>query len=61
MSEIKKPVAQEVNDDELDVVAGGAYTTEEWNSMTEQQRVAAKRNSAMLIAQKKEAECKLVN
>lgn len=62
MSEIKKNnVPEEIMDDELDLVAGGRYTDAEWNAMTEAERIAAKRNSAILISQKKASECKFVN
>lgn len=52
---------QEIKDDELDFVAGGKYSEAEWSAMSEAERVAAKRNSAILISQKKASECKLVN
>lgn len=46
MSEIKKNnVPQEINEDELDLVAGGAYTEEEWNNMTVEERQAAQQRS----------------
>jgi len=56
MSEIKKPVAQEINDDELDMVAGGAYTAEEWRKLTPAERVAAKQRSLQARAAGKPCE-----
>ena len=47
MSEIKKPVAQEINDDELKDVNGGAYSVEEWNKMSTQERIAAQQKSVL--------------
>ncbi len=35
----------ELNDEVLDAVAGGAYTTEEWNAMTVEERQAAQQRS----------------
>jgi len=46
--EIKKVVNQEISDDELDMVAGGAYTEEEWNKMTTEERKAAQQRSLMI-------------
>ena len=46
MSEIKKNnVPVEIEDEELDLVAGGAYTKEEWNSMSTEERQAAQQRS----------------
>ena len=45
MSEIKKPVPEEIKDDELDMVAGGAYSVEEWNAMSTEERQAAQQRS----------------
>lgn len=46
MSEEKKVVAPvEINDDELDLVAGGKYSEAEWRAMTPAERVAAKQRS----------------
>lgn len=64
MAEEKKNVpvnAEEINDEELDLVAGGKYTQAEWNSMSKAEREAAQRTSAILISQGKAAECKYVN
>lgn len=48
MSEIKKNnVPQEIMDDELDLVAGGAYTEEEWAAMSTEERRAAQDRSLM--------------
>ena len=42
----KKVVApQEINDEELDLVAGGAYTEEEWAAMSVEERQAAQQRS----------------
>ncbi|MBQ7850786.1 MAG: hypothetical protein IJ343_13760 [Clostridia bacterium] len=45
MSEIKNNKPEEIMDDELDLVAGGAYTTEEWNAMSTAERQAAQQRS----------------
>ncbi len=45
MSEIKKPVPEEIKDDELDMVAGGVYTEEEWAAMSTAERAAAQQRS----------------
>jgi len=46
MSEEKKVVAPvEINDEELDLVAGGAYTREEWEAMSTAERAAAQQRS----------------
>lgn len=46
MSEIKKNnVPVEIEDEELDLVAGGAYTQEQWNSMSTAERQAAQQRS----------------
>lgn len=46
MSEIKKNnVPEEIMDDELDLVAGGAYTKEEWAAMSTAERAAAQQRS----------------
>ena len=48
----------ELSEDVLDAVAGGAYTVEEWNAMSEEERKAAQKRSlfAKLIL---ETECEL--
>lgn len=46
MSEKKVNVPQEIKDDELDVVAGGAYSEAEWLKMTKEERTAAVIRSA---------------
>lgn len=46
MSELNKNnVPQEINEEELDLVAGGAYTNEEWAAMTVEERRAAQQRS----------------
>lgn len=46
MSEIKKNnVPMEIDEEELDLVAGGAYTQEEWDSMSTAERQAAQQRS----------------
>ena len=58
MSEEKKiNVVEEINDDELDLVAGGAYTVEEWNAMTLEEKQAAQRRSR--LAQRRGIACEL--
>ena len=47
---------QEIKDDELDLVAGGAYTTEQWNSMTTAERQAAQQRSIRAILRKQPCE-----
>ena len=58
MSEMKLPPLQELQklaaekgvelpDDILDEVAGGAYTQEEWNNMSEEERKAAQKRSLL--------------
>lgn len=47
MEEKKINVPEEINDEELDLVAGGAYTQEEWNAMTTEERRAAQQRSRM--------------
>lgn len=48
MSEIKKNnVPEEINEEELDLVAAGAYTVEEWNAMSVEERKAAQMRSIM--------------
>lgn len=62
MSEEKKNMKiEEISEEELEFVAGGKYTEEEWNAMTKEEREAAQRASAILISQGKAAECKYVN
>jgi hypothetical protein len=48
----------ELDDEVLDAVAGGAYTVEEWNAMSTEEREAAQQRSlfAKLIL---ETECEL--
>ena len=58
MSEIKKNnVPEEIMDDELDLVAGGAYSLEEWKAMTKAERLAAQKRS--LDAHAKNLPCEL--
>lgn len=58
MSELNKNnVPQEINEDELDLVAGGAYTLEEWKAMTKEERLAAQKRS--LDAHAKNQPCEL--
>ena len=50
ISEIQKLAAEngvELTDEMLDAVAGGAYSTEEWNSMNSEERKAAQQRSLM--------------
>ena len=57
MSEIKKNnVPQEINEEELDLVAGGAYTQEEWNAMSTAERQAAQQRSIRAIMRKQPCE-----
>lgn len=57
MSEIKKNnVPQEINEEELDFVAGGAYTLEEWKALTPEERVAAQQRSRIARYQGRECE-----
>ena len=47
MSEIKKnPAIEEINEEELDLVAGGVYTKEQWDAMSMEERIAAQSRSA---------------
>lgn len=57
MEEKKINVPEEINDDELDLVAGGAYTLEQWKAMTKEERLAAQRRS--LDAHAKNLPCEL--
>lgn len=60
MSEIKKNVGpQEISEGELDMVAGGAYTVEEWNAMSEEERKAAQQRSIMIKFVIKQGVCEL--
>ena len=45
MEEKKINVPEEINDEELDLVAGGAYTQEQWNAMSTEERQAAQQRS----------------
>lgn len=45
MSEKKVNVPQEIKDEELDVVAGGAYSEAEWAAMSTAERAAAQQRS----------------
>ena len=58
MSEKEKKVVApvEINEDELDLVAGGAYTREEWDAMTSEERKAAQLRSILAWQQKKACE-----
>ena len=47
----------ELSDDILDAIAGGAYTVEEWNAMSTEEREAAQRRS--IIAKMLKEECEL--
>ncbi len=50
LSEIKKVATEngvELTDDILDEIAGGAYTQEEWLSMTVEERQEAQRRSLL--------------
>ena len=48
MSELKKNgVPVEIDEEELDLVAGGAYTVEEWNNMSTEERKAAQQRSLL--------------
>lgn len=58
MSELNKNnVPQEINEEELDLVAGGVYTEEEWWAMTVEERQAAQRQSRR--AQRRGLPCEL--
>lgn len=57
MSELNKNnVPQEINEEELDLVAGGAYTQEEWNSMSTEERQAAQQRSIRAILRNQPCE-----
>lgn len=58
--EVLKDMAngQELPEEILDAVAGGAYTDEEWFAMTEEERKAAQRRSIAAKLSKK-APCEL--
>lgn len=45
--EKKVNVPQEITEDELDMVAGGAYSREEWSKMSDEEREAAMMRSVM--------------
>ena len=51
------PKSGELDDDELDAVAGGAYSVEEWNAMSTEEREAAQMRSVIAILIK--APCEL--
>jgi len=57
MEEKKINVPAEINDDELDLVAGGAYTYDEWKAMSEEERRAAQLRS--IEARKAGKPCEL--
>lgn len=58
MSEdIKKVAPQELSDEDIDMVAGGAYTVEEWDAMTVEEKQAAQRRSR--LAQRRGMICEL--
>lgn len=48
---------EELDEEELDLVAGGAYTQEQWNSMTTAERQAAQRRS--LQAKRRNEPCEM--
>lgn len=54
--EKKVNVPQEITEDELDMVAGGAYTNEEWNKMSTAERQAAQQRSIRAKLQNKPCE-----
>lgn len=45
MAEDIKKTPEEINEDDLEFVAGGAYTYEEWKAMTQEERKAAQARS----------------
>lgn len=55
--EKKVNVPQEITEDELDMVAGGAYTEEEWFKMSTEERRAAQQRS--FAAMKNGTPCEL--
>ncbi|MBR6571087.1 MAG: hypothetical protein IKK75_11615 [Clostridia bacterium] len=60
MSEEKKVVAPvEIEEDELDLVAGGAYTREEWAKMSYEERRAAQMRSLQRRANPDLGPCEL--
>lgn len=60
MSEIKKNnVPEEIKDDELDLVAGGAYTAAEWLAMTVEERRAAQNRSNLYRNNPSLGKCEL--
>lgn len=61
MADDIKKVPDELKDEELDLVAGGIYTKEEWDAMTPAERNAAQVNSIKLCQVGKKSECKLIN
>ena len=61
MSEEKKVVAPvEIEEDELDLVAGGAYTQEEWNKMSAEERKAAQQRSLAIMRGLVPGTCELL-
>ncbi len=58
--EKKVNVPQEITEDELDMVAGGAYTNEEWNKMTEEERKAAQQRSLAIMRGFVEGKCEML-
>ena len=47
---------EEIDEEELDLVAGGAYTDEEWAAMTTEERKAAQIRSILAMNQRKPCE-----
>lgn len=56
MSEDIKKVPDEVKDEDLEFVAGGAYTYEQWKALTDEQKLAAQARSQAAKGQKKPCE-----
>lgn len=57
MSEDIKKVPEELTDEDVESVAGGAYTSEEWKAMTKEERKAAQARS--VAAWEKKLPCEL--
>jgi len=60
MEEKKINVPEEINDDELDLVAGGAYTQEQWNAMSTEERKAAQQRSLAIMRGLVQGTCELL-
>ena len=61
MSEKKVNVPQEIKDEELDVVAGGIFSTATWDTMSREEKTAAQNESLRLHSAGNAEKCKLTN